>query len=53
MLIETLGAARDIGRLQEIAGVLVRHGFGDTVRRMGLADKLERAGHALDRKSVV
>ncbi len=52
MLIETLGAARDIGRLQEIAGVLVRHGFGDTVRRMGLADKLERAGHALKREHV-
>ncbi len=47
MLLETLGAARDIGRLQEIAGVLVRHGFGDAVRRLGLADRLERAGHAL------
>ena len=40
MLIETLGAARDLGRLNEIAGVLVRHGFGDTVRRLGLADAL-------------
>jgi len=47
MLIETLGAARDMGRLNEIVGVLVRHGFGDTVRRLGLADRLERAGHAL------
>jgi ubiquinone biosynthesis protein len=47
MLIETLGAARDIGRLNEILGVLVRHGFGDVVRRMGLADKLERAGNAM------
>jgi ubiquinone biosynthesis protein len=49
MLIETLGAVRDMGRLREIAAVLVRHGFGDTVRRMGLADMLERAGHALHR----
>ncbi len=49
MLIETLGAARDLGRLNEIAGVLVRHGFGDTVHRLGLADALERAGHALHR----
>jgi len=49
MLIETLGAARDLGRLNEIAGVLIRHGFGDTVRRLGLADALERAGHALHR----
>ena len=47
MLLETLGAARDIGRINEIAGVLIRHGFGDTVRRLGLADKLERAGHVL------
>jgi ubiquinone biosynthesis protein len=47
MLIETLGAARDIGRLNEIAGVLIRHGFGDSVRRLGLADALERAGHVL------
>jgi len=47
MLTETLSAARDMGRLNEIAGVLIRHGFGDTVRRLGLADRLERAGHAL------
>ena len=47
MLIETLGAARDMGRLNEIVGVLIRHGFGDSVRRLGLADRLERAGHAL------
>ena len=37
MLIETLGAARDMGRLNDIAGVLIRHGFGDSVRRLGLA----------------
>lgn len=48
MLIETIDTARDIGRLNEIVGVLLRHGFGDTVRRLGLADKLERAGHALN-----
>jgi ubiquinone biosynthesis protein len=47
MLLETLDAARDIGRLQEIAAVLVRHGLGDMVRRLGLADALARAGHAL------
>jgi len=47
MLIETLGAARDMGRLHQILGVLIRHGFGDSVRRLGLADRLERAGHAL------
>jgi ubiquinone biosynthesis protein len=47
MLIETLDTARDLGRLKEILGVMVRHGFGDTVRRLGLADRLERAGQAL------
>ncbi len=47
MLIETLGAARDMGRLNTILGVLIRHGFGDSVRRLGMADRLERAGHVL------
>lgn len=47
MLIETLGAARDMGRLNQILGVFIRHGFGDSVRRLGLADRLERAGHTL------
>ena len=48
MLIETLDTARDLGRLKEILGVMVRHGFGDTVRRLGLTDRLERAGQALN-----
>lgn len=47
MMIETLGAARDLGRLRHILAVLIRHGFGDSVRRLGLADSLRRAGHAL------
>jgi ubiquinone biosynthesis protein len=47
MLIETLGTARDLGRLNEIAAVLVRHGLGDIVHRLGLADALARAGHVL------
>lgn len=29
-------AARDIGRLGDISGVLVRHGFGEVVTRLGL-----------------
>jgi ubiquinone biosynthesis protein len=47
MLIDTLIASRDIGRLNTIAGVLVRHGLGDVVHRLGLADRLERAGQAV------
>ena len=47
MLWQTLVAARDLGRLHDIASILVRYGFGDLVRRMGLASALERAGRAL------
>jgi ubiquinone biosynthesis protein len=47
MLWQALIAARDLGRLHEIASVLIRYGFGDVVRRMGMANALERAGRAL------
>ncbi len=47
MLIETLVAARDVGRLNTIVGVLIRHGLGDVVHRLGLTERLERAGQAL------
>ncbi len=47
MLIETLIAARDVGRLNTIAGVLIRHGLGDVVHRLGLTDRLDKAGQAL------
>lgn len=47
MLWEALIAARDLGRLHEIASILIRYGFGDVVRRMGMANALERAGRAL------
>lgn len=40
-------AARDLGRLHEIASILIRYGFGDMVRRMGLANALERTGRVL------
>lgn len=44
MLWETLSAARDLGRLHEVASVLARYGFADIVRRLGMARALERAG---------
>ena len=47
MLWEALAAARDLGRLRDIAGILIRHGFGEVVCRIGLADALQRAGQAL------
>ncbi|MGD8642396.1 MAG: AarF/UbiB family protein, partial [Gammaproteobacteria bacterium] len=52
MLWETLKAARDLGRLHEIAVILIRFGFGDLVNRLGLGTFLERAGKVLRWKSV-
>lgn len=36
-MVSIVHAARDIARIREISLVLVRHGFGEVVRRMGLA----------------
>jgi len=47
MLWEAIGAARDLARAHEIASVLVRYGFSDLVRRVGLGNALERAGKVL------
>lgn len=47
MFWQALSAMRDLRRLHEIASILVRYGFGDMVRRIGLSKALERAGTAL------
>ncbi len=47
MLWQAISAVRDVGRLHDIASILIRYGFGDLVRRMGLANVLERTGRAL------
>lgn len=47
MLWQALNAARDLGRVQDIAAVLIRYGFGDLVRRIGMSGALERAGEVL------
>ncbi len=47
MLRETLGAMRDLPRLHQISSVLIRHGLGGFVQRMGIAGMLERAGQML------
>ncbi|MEY4562481.1 MAG: putative protein kinase UbiB [Pseudomonadota bacterium] len=44
MLSEVLYTARDLVRLQHIVSVLVRHGLGEAVRRLGWAGTLEKAG---------
>lgn len=38
MLWQALTAMRDLRRLHEIASILIRYGFGDMVRRMGLSN---------------
>jgi ubiquinone biosynthesis protein len=48
MLRATLGVMRDLPRLHEITSVLIRHGLGDVVRRLGIATVLERAGQLLN-----
>jgi len=47
MLLETLAAARDLGRLHEIASILIRFGFGDVVRLLGMGQILEQVGKVL------
>src|SRR5215470_3678668 len=52
MLRATIGVMRDLPRLQEITSVLIRHGLGDMVRRVGVATLLERAGQMLNWSSA-
>ena len=47
MLRETLSAMRDLPRLHQISSVLIRHGLGGFVQRIGIAGMLERAGQIL------
>jgi len=42
-----LNAARDLGRVNDIASVLIRYGFGGFVRGLGMGKALERAGRVL------
>ncbi|HVL01378.1 MAG TPA: AarF/UbiB family protein [Dongiaceae bacterium] len=43
-MIEILKAGKDLRRLNELSNILIKYGFGDLIRRMGLAETLERAG---------
>lgn len=52
MLWQALSAARDLGRVQDIASVLVRFGFGDVVQRIGMSGALEKAGKVLHWKKA-
>jgi ubiquinone biosynthesis protein len=44
MLWETISVVRDLPRLHEIATVMIRYGWGDLVRVLGISGVLERAG---------
>lgn len=48
MLWQAISAARDLGRLQEIAVVMIRYGFGDAVQRIGMSGALKKAGRVLN-----
>ncbi len=47
MLWETITVIRDLHRLHEIASIMIRYGWGDLVRLLGMAHALERAGRIL------
>ncbi|WP_028454826.1 ABC1 kinase family protein [Chitinilyticum litopenaei] len=47
MLKETYTVVRDLPRVREIIAVLVRHGLGNLVQRLGLNKGVERAGDLL------
>ncbi|MBI1397661.1 MAG: phosphotransferase [Betaproteobacteria bacterium] len=47
-MLESLHAFQDLPRLRELVTILIRHGFGDVVRRAGVGTFLERAGELLN-----
>ncbi|WP_159878388.1 ABC1 kinase family protein [Aquitalea denitrificans] len=48
MLRETLVAMRDLPRLKEISGILIRHGLGEFAQRLRLPRAMEKAGEWLN-----
>ena len=44
---DRMSPGRDLARAFEIALVFARHGCGDLIRRIGLAEMLHRTGHVL------
>ena len=53
MIRETVSMMRDFGRLREIAGVFIRYGWGDAIKRLGLNNVLGRAGSMLHPKAAL
>ena len=50
MLRETLIAMRDLPRLKEISGILIRHGLGEFTQRLNLPRAVEKASEWLNLK---
>ncbi len=48
MIRETLIAMRDLPRLREISGILIRHGLGEFAQRLKLPRAVEKAGEWLN-----
>jgi len=46
-MLDSLHAFQDLPRLRELVSILIRHGFGEVVRRAGMGTVLERAGELL------
>ena len=46
-----LDTGRDLRRLNELTGILLKYGFGDMIRRLGMAASFEQAGKLM-RQSV-
>lgn len=44
---DILKTGKDLRRLNEIVNILIKYGFGDMIRRMGLAESMEKAGKLL------
>jgi ubiquinone biosynthesis protein len=53
MIRETVSIMRDFGRMREIAGILIRYGWGDAIKRLGLSDLMGRAGNMLHPKAAL
>lgn len=52
MILETFHVMRDLSRLHEITTILIRYGWGDVARRLGVITVLERAGRILHRQEA-
>ncbi len=52
-MVSIVSAIRDIARVREVSTVLVRHGFGEVVGRLGLSGKAKEQNTASNKKAQV